>query len=141
MPDWLEGREALLGWLAIVSVVTFVGTLVAMPWLVARIPSDYFMPTRRHRTPWSEHHPVIRVTLAILKNLAGVVFVLAGVAMIFLPGQGVITILIGVVLMDFPGKYRLERWIVAKKPVHRSIDWLRRRAGRKPLELPEEMRA
>jgi hypothetical protein len=36
-------------------------------------------------------------------------------------------------LLNFPGKYRLERWIAARRPVLRSINWLRRRAGRAPL--------
>jgi len=57
----------------------------------------------------------------------------AGIIMLVLPGQGIFTILIGIMLLNFPGKYRLERWIVARRPVLRSINWLRRRAGRAPL--------
>jgi hypothetical protein len=56
--------------------------------------------------------------------------------MLLLPGQGVLTILIGIVLLDFPGKYRLERWAVRHRPVYRSINWLRR--GREPIELDDE---
>ena len=45
---------------------------------------------------------------------------------------------IGLVLLDFPGKYKLERWLVTRRPVRRSIAWLRRRAGREPLVLEGE---
>ena len=54
---------------------------------------------------------------------------------ILLPGQGIFTILIGVMLLNFPGKYQLEQWIVARRPVLHSINWLRRRAGRAALVL------
>ena len=67
------------------------------------------------------------------KNALGVVFVLAGVAMILLPGQGVLTILLGIMLTEFPGKYRFERWLVRRRAVLGAINWLRERAGRPPL--------
>ncbi len=75
--------------------------------------------------------------LLIGKNALGYIFVVAGFIMLVLPGQGIFTILIGIMLLNFPGKYRLEQWIVARRPVLRSINWLRRRAGRAPLVLDE----
>jgi len=62
---------------------------------------------------------------------------LAGIAMLVLPGQGILAILGGIELMDFPGKYRLERWIVSRPAVLRSVNWLRRRMGRPPLVFEE----
>jgi hypothetical protein len=73
--------------------------------------------------------------LVIGKSLLGYVFIAAGVLMLVLPGQGMLTILVGIILVDFPGKYRLERWIVTRRPVLRFINRLRRRAGRAPLVL------
>jgi hypothetical protein len=75
--------------------------------------------------------------LIVGKNLLGYVLVFAGLLMLFLPGQGVVTILIGITLVDFPGKYRFERWVVSQGPVLRSINRLRKRAGRPPLFLEE----
>ncbi len=72
------------------------------------------------------------------KNALGYLFVLMGIAMLVLPGQGILTIMIGVTLLDFPGKYRLERWLVSRRPVLRSINWLRRCAGREPLATTED---
>jgi len=59
----------------------------------------------------------------------------AGIAMLVLPGQGVLTIVIGIMLLDFPGKYRFERSLAARRPVLRSINWLRRRANRPLLHV------
>jgi hypothetical protein len=67
------------------------------------------------------------------KNVLGVVFVLAGIAMLILPGQGVLTILAGIMLLDFPGKRTLECRVVSQPAVLKSINWMRQRAGHAPL--------
>ena len=59
-----------------------------------------------------------------------------GLAMLVLPGQGVITILVGITLLNFPGKRRLELRIVRQRPVLLAINWIRARANRPPLVLP-----
>ena len=117
--------------------MTFVATLVVVPWLIVRIPADYFAHRKRHRMPWADHHPVVRGLLLVGKNILGFVFVGVGLALLLLPGQGILTIVVGIMLLDFPGKYRLERWAIDRRPVLRSINWLRRRAKRDPLVLDE----
>ena len=54
-------------------------------------------------------------------------------AMLVLPGQGILTIIIGIMFINFPGKYRLERWVVLRGPVLTIINRLRHRAGHAPL--------
>lgn len=129
----------LLGWLAVASVITFVGTIIMIPILVVRIPVDYFMRKEREALPWASRHPVIRIILLIGKNLLGFLFVGVGILLLALPGQGLVTIIIGILLIDFPGKFKLERWIISKKPALRSINWLRSRSNCPPLEIPEEL--
>jgi Putative transmembrane protein (PGPGW) len=73
-----------------------------------------------------------------VKNLIGGVFVLAGIVMLVLPGQGVLTIMLGIALMNFPGKFQLERWIVSRGPTLWFINRLRRRRGRPALVLEGE---
>jgi hypothetical protein len=138
MLDWIQTNQTLLWWLAAASAVTFVGTLIAVPWLIVRIPADYFANTCRHRTPWDKLHPVARIVVLILKNLLGVIFIAAGIAMLVLPGQGLLTILLGVILLNFPGKFAFERWLVTRRPILRSVNWLRRRARRPELTLDHE---
>jgi hypothetical protein len=80
-------------------------------------------------------HPVLRGLLYGAKNVLGVIFLIAGLAMLALPGQGILTIVIGLALLDFPGKFALERWLVTRKAVLNSINWMRRKRGRPPLIL------
>lgn len=121
------------------SFVVFVGGLLALPWLVVRIPADYFRGERRpvpkSRRTGRPRHPVVVWSARIGKNVAGGTLILAGVAMLVLPGQGVLTILAGVVLTDMPGKRRLERAIVRRSVVLRPLNALRRRQGVEPLRV------
>lgn len=128
---WAEG----LGWLAALSALTFAGSLLVIPLVAARIPADYFCTHRRGRTRWRRRRPLLRLGVLVLKNILGLVLFLAGVLMLFLPGQGLLTIFLGVMLMDFPGKYRLERFVISRGPVLRGINWLRQRSGVPPLEV------
>ncbi len=133
--DWVKTHSIAVWWLAGLSALTFVGTLIAIPFLVVRIPADYFAHESRETTRWGNRHPVIRGILIILKNVIGLSFIIAGIAMLILPGQGLLTILIGLMLIDFPGKYRLERWLVKKRAVLKSINWLRKRTGHPPINV------
>lgn len=136
MTDWIQEHQALLWTLGGLSILTFLGTLLAIPFLVVWIPADYFLPGRGREDSWAGGHPLIRFSLLALKNLLGGLFVIAGVAMLFLPGQGALTILIGLSLLNFPGKRELELRIVRVPAVLRSINWMRARRGRRPLDLP-----
>jgi hypothetical protein len=135
MIKWINGHETMLLWMTGISVITFIGSLIAVPWLVVRIPSDYFSGSRRHRRLWVDHHPVVRFVLHTVKNFLGYALILSGLVMLVLPGQGMLTILIGIIFIDIPGKYRFERWVVSRPAVYRAINWLRRRAGHENLEL------
>jgi hypothetical protein len=132
MLDWLREH---LWWAFSLSMVVLVGTVVLVPILLARIPSDYFV--RRAPGPWSRHHPVLRGALWAGKNLLGAVLIVAGIAMLVLPGQGILTILIGLMLLEFPGKREIELGLVRRPRVLRSVNWIRAKAGRSPLVLPD----
>lgn len=128
--------EALLWWGSGLSLLCLVATVVGVPWVVSRLPSDYFnQPTR---SVWRNYADFPRSVLLLgaLKNLVGVLLVLLGVIMLFVPGQGLLTLLVGLLLMNFPGKYRFERWLVRRRGVLNALNWLRRRSGRPPLDSP-----
>jgi len=133
MLDWLAENQA---WLWTASVVMFVGGLLLVPWLVIRMPADYFMPERRSGGTWRTRHPLVRSLLHVLKNALGVALTLAGIAMLVLPGQGILTILIGLSLVEFPGKRRLEMHIVQRPTIRKALDWIRAKGNRPPLQLP-----
>ncbi|NLW82535.1 MAG: hypothetical protein GXY42_12835 [Desulfovibrionales bacterium] len=131
LENWVDG----LWWLAAVSAVTFVASLAVVPFLAVRIPADYFSASRRGDTRWGRRHPALRLVVMAAKNLLGLVLVAAGVVMLVLPGQGLLTIFMGLLLMNFPGKYRLERFIVSRGPVLRGINWIRHRWKVEPLDV------
>lgn len=133
--DWMRANDVLVIWLAVVSAVVFIVSLASLPWLVARIPVDYFHEDHRPVLPWAERHPLIRWPLLILRNLAGLILFAAGLAMLVLPGQGLLTLLASLVLLNFPGKYRLERWLIRQPAILHSVNWLRKRGNRPPLRL------
>lgn len=132
--DWIREHEALVFWLLMGSAVTFVGSLVLLPVMIVRMAPDYFMPDRESEL--AEAHPVARIFGLIIKNLLGLLLLLAGIAMLFIPGQGLLSILMGLALMDFPGKRALELSIVRRPKVHRALNWIRGRYDKEPLQIP-----
>jgi len=139
MPGWIQTHEVLFFGIAGVSLVVFAGALAVVPWVVVRIPEDYFSGRRRPRiSTMHRDRPAIWLLLQIGKNLAGVVFVLSGIIMLALPGQGILTILLGIALMNFPGKFRFERWLVTRGSTLRFINHLRRTRGRPDLVFGDE---
>ena len=98
------------------------------------VPADFFMP---HFVPDEElSHPLKRAVFGLGKNLLGAVVFLAGVAMLFIPGQGLLTMLLGLALIDFPGKRAMEIKLVRMPKVHGAMNWVRRKYGREPLQIP-----
>ena len=132
---WISDHQQLLVWAGIVSLMVFILSLLAMPWLVAQIPEDYFLPKKRQPTQWKQLHPVIRLLALMGKNLIGYGLIVAGVLMLFLPGQGVLTLVMGLLLVDYPGKFRLERKLVKTPAIFNSLNWLRRKAKKPPLVM------
>ena len=133
MLEWIRANEWLLSWLGALSIVMFAGALIAVPLVLVRLPADYFAPPKRDKSRAGWRRPMLRILWLVGKNFLGAVLVVAGLAMLFLPGQGILTLLLGVSLMDSPGKYRLERWIVTRRPVIAAINALRKRSGAAPL--------
>jgi hypothetical protein len=129
----LLSKEVLLT-LFVLSVVGFVGSLFVIPFILVRLPPHYF--DERHPRTWmEEHHPILRLIGHVIKNVIGAVLLLAGIAMLFLPGQGILTMLIGISLLDFPGKRRLEAKIIGQRSVLQTINSLREKFGRPPLTV------
>ncbi len=135
MLNLIENNESLFLILGIFSILGFLCSLALVPLIVLRIPANYF--SHRHRIPATgkNRNNLLRWIFILLKNLLGLLILLLGIAMLLLPGQGLLTVLMGLLLMDFPGKYRLERWIITRGPVLKSVNWLRKRGERDPLQL------
>ena len=94
-----------------------------------------FIDTRTPRHWMKDHHPLLRLLGLVVKNVVGVVLLLAGFAMLFLPGQGLLTMLIGISLMDFPRKRELEAKMVSQPTLLGVINSMRHKFDKPPLTL------
>ncbi len=141
IPDKLftlfELYTAEIALIAGLSVLLFILALFGLPLIVIAIPSNYFVRPRNHRLD-RYGHPAITAILLVAKNLLGVVFIIIGIVLLFMPGQGLLAIFAGIMLLNFPGKRRLELAILCRPSIRRAIGWIRLRAKKSPLILPDE---
>jgi hypothetical protein len=138
-PSWLPLPAELLPVLevlAILSIAMVVVGIFLVPVFVARIPARYYVDPPSGDPEERRPRTAARLALLIGRNALGWVLAVAGVAMLALPGQGLLCLIAGLWLVDFPGKRKVEIWLLRRGPVLASMNWLRRRAGKEPLELP-----
>lgn len=143
MPEWLR-RHIPDGWgdqevlIAAVSftVLTAVLSLAMVAWVVVRLPGDYFV-SERSANRWNASHPMIRWPMMILQHIFGLLLIILGIIMSLpgVPGQGFLTIMVGIMMLEFPGKRRLEKWVLQRRGVSVGINKIRARFGREPLQL------
>jgi hypothetical protein len=144
LPSWTHGpldwfwSPGVLAVLSVVSILLFVASLLAIPWIVARLPADYFCARRDRPSLLHLENARVRGLLRVGKNVLGGLLLLAGIAMLVLPGQGIITILVSLILLDVPGKRRFLARIVNRPSVAHALNRIRRRHGQPPLELDAE---
>jgi hypothetical protein len=121
-------------------VVSFAGSLAVVAWVMVKLPATYFQDNHHPRLfAWAERHPLLNVGVLIAKNLLGLSLVILGIILSLpgVPGQGLLTIFIGLLLLNYPGKRRLERWLVSRPSIRQGIDQLRARFGEPPLDLDD----
>jgi hypothetical protein len=134
--EFLANWQQPLLWVSGLSLAALVATIIGVPWVVTRLPHDYFARPKRIDWEVTPRRPLLDLLLDALKNMLGLLLVLMGLIMLVTPGQGIATLLIGLLLMNFPGKYRLERWLVMRPGVLRGLNWLRHRRGHLPFDGP-----
>ena len=121
-PSWLPEP-----WVLVVSVVVVIASIVACGIVIVRLPADRFV------NPPEEP----KGAAAIVRNVIGAILVLGGVAMLVLPGQGVLAILAGLLVTTFKGKRKLIEKIVKRPKVQNALQWIREKANRPPFEFPD----
>lgn len=132
----LEQHSQLILLIASASLIMLVLCIATLPFLVAAIPDDYFSEKKRPKNPANLPWPVV-ITVRLIKNIVGLVLVLAGIAMLVFPGQGVLTLLMGLILLDYPGKFQLERKVISYPAVLATINWMRRKRGKQEFRLQD----
>ncbi|VTS03558.1 hypothetical protein [Tuwongella immobilis] len=144
IPTWLQTwLPDGWGWtqLLILAVVLFFSTmllsLLSVAIVIVRLPEDYLMPSYDAKANRPKH-PVLRILWLIARNVFGILLVALGVVLSLpgVPGQGLLTIFMGLLVMDFPGKRRLERWMIGRPTLLQAANRLRARWNRPPLQDP-----
>jgi hypothetical protein len=134
--EYVDRLGPYLIWMGWLSAGLFLFSLALVPTLLARIPADYFTRPRRQRTPPTKIAGIHYALLWVVRNLFALLLIMAGILMLVLPGQGLLTILLGLFAADFPGKKRLEQKLVSHPSIHASINWIRAKKGAEKLTLP-----
>ncbi len=106
------------------SLALLLVSLVAIPWLLCRLPEGYLVdePAERHG-----------LAKRVFRNTLGGVLVLLGVLMLVLPGQGLLTIFVGLTLLDFPKKREWIKRVLSRPSLFKVINSMRERLGHPPL--------
>ncbi len=130
----LTWRKVLIG--AAIFLVSFFANLGIVSLILVKIPADHFSKSRKTKF-WAGPRPWLHAAKVIGKNIGGILLVALGVVLSLpgVPGQGLLTVLLGIMLLDFPGRDRLEQKLLSKPSILNSINKLRDRFGKKPLEL------
>ena len=118
LENWISSKEALLWWIGWLSLALLAAGIILLPVVLVLLPEDYLFAKRsmgnpgpsKPKPPWYRG----------VRNLAGGVFVLAGIVMLVMPGQGLIPIVIGLAMMDFPRKQAFLRRLAGRKRVLRQ---------------------
>ena len=131
--EFLANYKKFIFWLGSISAVIFIFSLLSIKWLVGLIPSDYFI--KKKSSKFKNNYPLTWLFSLIVKNILGYSLILGGIFMLVLPGQGIFTIMIGLMLSNYPGKHAIERKFIGIPNVLKSINWLRKKSDKPPIEI------
>ena len=130
----LTWRKIVVG--ALIFLASFLVNLGIVSLILVKLPADHFSKSRKTKF-WAGPRPAIHAAKVIGKNIAGVLLVALGIVLSLpgVPGQGLLTVLLGIMLLDFPGRHRLEQKLLSKPSIVNTINRLRERFGKPPLQL------
>ena len=131
--EFLSNYKIYLVSLGTLSFIIFIFSLLTIKWLVALIPSDYFI--KKNNSEFRSNYPIFWLVSIIIKNLVGYILIFGGILMLVLPGQGLFTIFVGLMLSNYPGKFYIERKFIAIPSVLRAINWLRKKSNTPPIKI------
>lgn len=131
MDNW---STILLYGLAI-SGLMFAGSILIAWILIIRMPADFLIQDSVATTETRKHF-LVRLVWTIVRNAIGLVLLATGVVMLFTPGQGLLFMFLGLAFLDFPGKRSLIQRLIRQHRINHSINRIRAKAGKPPLQLP-----
>lgn len=134
--NWLASNQEIVVWVATISFIAFIASLLMMPWVLVRLPADYFLVN--DSASLVTRRSIKQLLVFALKNIVGVLLLVLGILMLFLPGPGLLAILIGLVLMNLPGKKRFIAKLLQTPTILVPINRLRESKGRAPFVIKKD---
>src|SRR6185369_13489816 len=110
LSDFVSGltwQKILVG--ALIFLASFFINLGIVSAILVKLPADHFSKKRKTKF-WAGPRPAIHAAKVIGKNIAGI-------------------------LLDFPGRHRLEQKLLSKPSIVNTINRLRKRFDKQPLQL------
>ncbi|RUM45250.1 MAG: hypothetical protein DSY80_03540 [Desulfocapsa sp.] len=130
--SFLDDYGNILTWLGLLSIFCFFASLALIPVIIGRLPEDYFFKLFHHGNDKQSH------LLRLLRYLLGVLLFAAGILMLFLPGQGLLTMILGLSLLDFPGKQQLVENLLRRETIRNTLNWIRNKRNTAPFLFPDK---
>lgn len=136
--EYIPQLKSLLGYLGLISLLTFSLSVIVIPLIINRLSVNYFINLTQPEHSGHQKPGYLSHLILFVRNFIGLLLLMAGLLMLFLPGQGLLTILIGVAVMSIPGKYKLIAVIISNESVQNSLNWLRKKNGKQPFRWPQK---
>ena len=133
MLDEFIANENIFTYIVLFSLALFVISPVVGVITALLLPRDILQDTKTNF-----QFSTRSLLVWLLRNLLAAILLLAGVIMLFIPGQGVLTILMGILIADFPYKRRLQKRILRRPKILLSLNKLRHKFGVAPLLAPDK---
>lgn len=128
----------------LITTTASIGYFIVLSYIITQMDTRYFvrkniadksntvidLSDKPYLQPISQG---LMLIAGMIKMIVGVFLLLCGIAMLALPGQGIITILIGLSLIPFPGKHKLEQSLLSRQTVRSSLNWIRSKAKKPPF--------
>jgi len=131
LTSWLSQHSTSVVVLGILSVALLITTLMATPWLLAKLPDDYFARPPKHIV-----YSPGRMIFSTLKTLVGFAIICIGFVMMLTPGPGLVFLVLGLALCEFPGKHQLLIKFIDQPQVFSALNWIRKKADKPPFISP-----
>lgn len=114
---------------------------IVISYIITQMDKEYFLSINRRHKKNATDEDTKNVSsrwlnrggsyvVKIVKIIIGIFLLVCGIAMLVLPGQGLITMLIGLSMLPFPGKHKIEQNLLARKSIRSSLNWIRIKANK-----------
>lgn len=133
---WIRSNPQMWGWIALGSLGLALVYAAIIRVALTRMNPDYFSAPSPAPGTLRRRHPLLILVVKVFKTAVGLALLSAGIGMLLLPGQGLLTIAIGITFLEFPGKRRLLSALVFRGRIKNILNRIREKSGKEPFLEP-----